>query len=124
MNLIHHWVCRSGSWKRQLENHLLPWVLAESELGEDVLEVGPGPGLATDILMTRAKRLTSIEIDSALEAGIKLLNLESRAELRHVDAIAARRGVRAPIAFRATGEKLVRRTTGLRNPQLKCLLPR
>ncbi len=40
------------------------------------------------------------EIEAALEAGIKLLNIESRAELRHVDAMAARRGVRAPIAFR------------------------
>jgi len=40
------------------------------------------------------------EIDRALEAGILCLNLESAAELERVDAIAARRGTRAPIAFR------------------------
>ena len=34
------------------------------------------------------------------EAGILCLNLESEAELERVDAIAARRGMRAPIAFR------------------------
>ncbi len=40
------------------------------------------------------------EIEAALEAGIKLLNVESRAELRCIDAVAARLGARAPIAFR------------------------
>jgi diaminopimelate decarboxylase len=40
------------------------------------------------------------EIDAALAAGIKLFNVESRSELRRIDAVAARRGARAPIAFR------------------------
>jgi diaminopimelate decarboxylase len=40
------------------------------------------------------------EIRAALEAGIKLVNVESRAELRHVDSVAGSLGVRAPVAFR------------------------
>ncbi|OFZ83614.1 MAG: diaminopimelate decarboxylase [Betaproteobacteria bacterium RBG_16_66_20] len=40
------------------------------------------------------------EIEQALRAGILCLNLESEAELERVDAIAARLGVRAPVAFR------------------------
>ncbi len=40
------------------------------------------------------------EIRAALEAGIKMFNVESRAELRHVDAVAGALGVRAPVAFR------------------------
>ena len=40
------------------------------------------------------------EIQAALSAGIKLLNVESRAELRHVDSVAGAMGVRAPVAFR------------------------
>jgi diaminopimelate decarboxylase len=43
---------------------------------------------------------TDCEIDRALEAEIKLFNVESRAELRRIDARAAARGVVAPIAFR------------------------
>jgi diaminopimelate decarboxylase len=43
---------------------------------------------------------TDPEIDRALEAEIKLFNVESRAELRRIDARAAARGVVAPIAFR------------------------
>jgi diaminopimelate decarboxylase len=40
------------------------------------------------------------EIEAALEAGIKMFNVESRAELRRIDAVAAQLGVVAPIAFR------------------------
>jgi diaminopimelate decarboxylase len=43
---------------------------------------------------------TDEEIDSALEAGIKLFNVESRAELRRIDAVAEARGAVAPVAFR------------------------
>jgi len=40
------------------------------------------------------------EIASALEAGIRMFNVESRAELRRIDAVAGSRGERAPVAFR------------------------
>ncbi len=44
----------------------MPWVLSGVELGEDVLEVGPGPGLTTDILRRRIARMTALEIDPVL----------------------------------------------------------
>jgi diaminopimelate decarboxylase len=40
------------------------------------------------------------EIEQALRAGVQCLNLESEAELERVEAIAARLGQRAPVAFR------------------------
>jgi len=40
------------------------------------------------------------EIGAALDARIKLFNVESRAELRRIDAVAGDRGVVAPVAFR------------------------
>ena len=43
---------------------------------------------------------TDAEIDRALDARIKAFNVESRAELRRIDARAAARGVVADIAFR------------------------
>jgi diaminopimelate decarboxylase len=43
---------------------------------------------------------TEAEIELALRAGILCLNLESEAELERVAAVAARLGVRAPVAFR------------------------
>jgi len=43
---------------------------------------------------------TDAEIDAALDAGIKMFNVESRAELRRIDARAGARGSVAPLAFR------------------------
>jgi len=49
-----------------LETELLPWVEAAGDLGDDVLEIGPGPGLTTDLLRQRVGRLTAVEIDPTL----------------------------------------------------------
>ena len=50
---------------------MVPWVLAGVDLGADVLEIGPGPGLTTDLLRRRVPRLTSIEIDEALARRLR-----------------------------------------------------
>ena len=66
MNWIHRQLCRSSWWRKALEERVVPWVLDGVDLGPDLLEVGPGPGLTTDLLRTRAARLRAIEIDGAL----------------------------------------------------------
>jgi 16S rRNA A1518/A1519 N6-dimethyltransferase RsmA/KsgA/DIM1 with predicted DNA glycosylase/AP lyase activity len=71
MNSFHRWFCRTNIWKKALANEIIPWALKDVELGDDVLEVGPGPGMTTDILRERAPRMTSIEIDPRLAAALK-----------------------------------------------------
>ena len=71
MNLIHRWACRSESWRTRLKTCIVPWVLEGVDLGQDVLEVGPGPGLTTDLLRPRLERLTAIEIDPKLATALK-----------------------------------------------------
>ena len=66
MNGVHRWMCRSAFWRKVLEQKIMPWVLSGVELGEEVLEVGPGPGLTTDLLRPRIARMTALEIDPAL----------------------------------------------------------
>ncbi len=66
MNLIHRWLCRSNYWRKTVETQLLPWALDGVELGSNVLEIGPGPGITTDLLRTRVASLTCVEIDRAL----------------------------------------------------------
>lgn len=66
MNRIHRWLCRSGLWRRLLEKTVLPWMLKDAELGPDVLEIGPGPGLATDLLRLKTARITALEVDLTL----------------------------------------------------------
>lgn len=71
MNRFHRWFCRSSLWRRTLAEQLLPWALDGVDLGDDLLEVGPGPGLATDVLRRRAEHLTSIEVDPSLAASLR-----------------------------------------------------
>lgn len=66
MNRIHRWICRSDQWKTTLETEILPWTLADVDLGESVLEIGPGPGLTTEILSRRIPHLTAVELDARL----------------------------------------------------------
>lgn len=66
MNEFHLQMLASPRWAEMLERELLPWVASVADLGDDVLEVGPGPGLTTDLLRQRTARLTAVEIDPAL----------------------------------------------------------
>jgi ubiquinone/menaquinone biosynthesis C-methylase UbiE len=44
--------------------------MQDADLGPNVLEVGPGPGLTTDLLRTMVPRLTTLEIDPKLARAL------------------------------------------------------
>lgn len=88
MNNIHRWICRSDYWRDTLDEKVMPWVLKGVELGSDVLEVGPGPGLTTDLLRTRAPRLTAIEIDPWLANALRARLVGSNVTVIQGDATA------------------------------------
>jgi ubiquinone/menaquinone biosynthesis C-methylase UbiE len=71
MNLLHRWSCRSAGWGKLVEGRIIPWTLDDVDLGDDVLEIGPGPGLTTNVLRTKLPRLTCIEIDPRLAESLK-----------------------------------------------------
>jgi SAM-dependent methyltransferase len=70
MNRLHRWYCRSDFWKQHLAESLLPWAMDGIDLGEELLEVGPGPGLTTNILRQQFPRVTSLEIDPRLATAL------------------------------------------------------
>jgi ubiquinone/menaquinone biosynthesis C-methylase UbiE len=70
MNRIHHWICRSRVWRLAV-GKLVPWTLGNADLGQHLLEIGPGPGLTTELLRQRVPRLTAIEIDATLAASLR-----------------------------------------------------
>jgi SAM-dependent methyltransferase len=70
MNLIHRCLCRSASWRTVLEKFVVPWAVADLQLGDDVLELGPGHGITTDLLRSRISRITALEIDPALAKAL------------------------------------------------------
>jgi ubiquinone/menaquinone biosynthesis C-methylase UbiE len=64
----------------------MAWVLAGLELGPEVLEVGPGPGLTTDILRRNAEHVTAVEIDPALAESLRLRLQDSNVAVLEGDA--------------------------------------
>jgi ubiquinone/menaquinone biosynthesis C-methylase UbiE len=70
MNRLHQWLCRSERWRNTVAQRV-PWAIGNADLGPNVLEVGPGPGLTTDLLRTTLPRLTTLEIDSKLIRVLK-----------------------------------------------------
>jgi ubiquinone/menaquinone biosynthesis C-methylase UbiE len=70
MNAYETWFCGSWVWRWVTRRQLLPWILEGSELGEHVLELGAGPGAATEELRLRAARVTSLEYDHAFAARL------------------------------------------------------
>lgn len=64
MNFAHGIICSSGRWARRVERTLLPWALAGVELGDDVLEIGPGFGATTRVLARRPGSLSVLELDA------------------------------------------------------------
>jgi ubiquinone/menaquinone biosynthesis C-methylase UbiE len=63
MNRAHALICSSRWWARTVERELLPWGLSHTELGNDVLEIGPGYGATTRVLARRGGELTVLELD-------------------------------------------------------------
>lgn len=70
MNRFHRWFCRSNRWRRRIGPRVA-WVLEGLDLGPEVLEVGPGPGLTSDILRRKAAHLTAVEIDPILAESLR-----------------------------------------------------
>jgi len=64
MNENHERVCTSPEWAQHLQQDVLPRLLQHADLGQDMLEIGPGPGAATDWLRHRVARLTAVEVDA------------------------------------------------------------
>jgi SAM-dependent methyltransferase len=70
MNEKHLALCGSDEWAATIEQFVLPWVLDGVDLGDDVLEIGPGPGRTTDVLAGLAPALTAVEVDPALATAL------------------------------------------------------
>jgi SAM-dependent methyltransferase len=66
MNYLHRRLCSSSRWKNVTQRYALPWTLEQIDLGREVLEIGPGYGAATEVLLHQVGHLTCVESDSNL----------------------------------------------------------
>jgi ubiquinone/menaquinone biosynthesis C-methylase UbiE len=70
MNENHAKLMPSPEWAAHIQDEVLPLATDGVELGADLLELGPGPGAATDWLRQRVERLVAVEHEE--EAADKL----------------------------------------------------
>ena len=93
MNESHLRMLSSPRWAEMLRTHVLPWLESVGELGDDVLEIGPGPGLTTDLLRTLTTRITAVEVDAGLAGQLAYRLAGSNVEV--INASAERAGLTA-----------------------------
>jgi ubiquinone/menaquinone biosynthesis C-methylase UbiE len=65
---------------------LLPWALEGLDLGDQLLEIGPGPGLTTDLLRTRVPQLTALEIEPLPADSLKRRMVNTNVRVMNGDA--------------------------------------
>jgi SAM-dependent methyltransferase len=87
MNLIHNRICGSARWADYVRTGLFPVVLKDVDLGDDVLELGPGMGVTTRELAGRVPRLTALEVEEKYAERLRR-ELEPGVTIVHGDASA------------------------------------
>jgi SAM-dependent methyltransferase len=80
----HHALCRTPEWAQWLQTAIIPKVLDGVDLGDRMIEVGPGPGAATDYFRQQVRELVAVEIED--EAAARLRERFPDVEILHGDA--------------------------------------
>lgn len=86
MNRLHRYICASEKWRTKMTGQVLPWALGGVDLGGNLLEVGPGPGITTETLRTKVERMTAVEIDPTLAASLHARMANTNVTVLHMDA--------------------------------------
>jgi len=59
----NHALCATREWSEHMRDEVVAYVTAHADLGESMLEIGPGPGASTEWLRHEVKRLVAVELD-------------------------------------------------------------
>jgi ubiquinone/menaquinone biosynthesis C-methylase UbiE len=88
MNENHARLCAGSEWAHHLQSDVLPAVTAGVALGDELLELGPGPGAATEWLRTRVRRLVAVEHDKPAADALAQRFAHTNVEVVYGDATA------------------------------------
>ncbi len=70
MNIVHRWYCKSDMWAKQLVRGMT-FATSDLDLGDNLLEIGPGPGVGTGWVKERVRKRTPTEIDHKLPRSLR-----------------------------------------------------
>jgi SAM-dependent methyltransferase len=63
VNENHTQLCPSPEWAAHIQGEVLPFLINIANFGKCMLELGPGPGAATEWLRLRVRQLVAVEED-------------------------------------------------------------
>ncbi|MGC9961665.1 MAG: class I SAM-dependent methyltransferase [Acidimicrobiales bacterium] len=66
----NHSLCATQAWSEHIRDEVVTYMAAHADLGESMLEIGPGPGASTEWLRHEVKRLVAVELDESAAAGL------------------------------------------------------
>ena len=66
----NHALCGTREWSEYMRDAVVSYMRAHADLGESMLEIGPGPGASTEWLRHEVSCLVAIELDESLAAGL------------------------------------------------------
>jgi SAM-dependent methyltransferase len=88
MNDNHAQLCPSPGWAAHIQGDVLPSLVALCVLGDTMLELGPGPGAATEWLRHRVTRLVAVEADEVAAKKLAERYVKTNVEVVTGDATA------------------------------------
>jgi ubiquinone/menaquinone biosynthesis C-methylase UbiE len=86
MNKAHLEYCAGAEWADVVRRHVVPGATNGIDLGDHLLEVGPGPGLTTDVLAALVPKMTAVELDEELAAALAARFASSNLTVHQGDA--------------------------------------
>lgn len=86
MNENHARLCSSPEWAEFIQTEILPPLTRDVSLGSRMLEVGPGPGAATEWLRHRVEELVAAESDPEAARALCERFVGSNVSVVHADA--------------------------------------
>lgn len=86
MNEEHAQLCASPEWAEYLQEEVLASLPALADLGDTMLEIGPGPGASTDWLRHRVRRLVAVERDADAAERLRVRFAGTNVEVVEGDA--------------------------------------
>jgi SAM-dependent methyltransferase len=66
----NHAVCATREWSEEIRDVVVAYTTAHADLGESMLEIGPGPGAATEWIRHEVTRLVALELDEVAAAAL------------------------------------------------------
>jgi SAM-dependent methyltransferase len=84
----NHQLCSSPEWAEHLQTTVLPYLIRDVDLGQTMLEVGPGPGAATNWLRHRVGCLVVVENDREVVDKLRAAYAGTNVEVVAGDATA------------------------------------